>query len=52
MLVAVLFVCPIGVAALFGFALVADRHFRDSISVPSQRTRPTKVIDHAAPGRV
>jgi hypothetical protein len=30
-LVAVLFICPIGVAALFGFALVADRHFRDSL---------------------
>ncbi|WP_160147427.1 hypothetical protein [Caballeronia pedi] len=30
MLVAVLFICPIGVAALFAFALVADRHFKDS----------------------
>ncbi|MCG7402057.1 MULTISPECIES: hypothetical protein [Caballeronia] len=33
-LVAAFVICPLGVAALFGFALFADKHFKDSVAMP------------------
>ncbi|KXU87340.1 hypothetical protein CR51_35510 [Caballeronia megalochromosomata] len=44
-LVAAFFICPIGVAALFAFALFADRHFKDSLAVPRRHVAETKAVE-------
>ncbi|WP_061162342.1 hypothetical protein [Caballeronia temeraria] len=44
-LVTAFFICPIGVAALFGFALFADRHFKDSVALPRGQFADTTEVE-------
>jgi hypothetical protein len=45
MFVAILLIGPVGIAALFEFAVFADRHFRDTI-VFRQDRMPSLADDH------
>ncbi|WP_198399012.1 hypothetical protein [Caballeronia hypogeia] len=43
MLLAVLLICPLGVAGLFAFARFADRNFRDSLPAPRRAFLEAKI---------
>jgi hypothetical protein len=43
-LIAAFLICPVGVAALFAFALFADRHFKGSLPVSRGHVPPAQTV--------